>query len=238
MKQLNHFIRTILIIFAFGALGMYPTSCIERPSTQEQRDLPDISEIEVGSGMDVFITFGQTPQIRVEGSRSTLRKIKTEVSGSKLMVYYKGNFGWGKKSNVFIQIPGVEKISASGGSDVRGENKLSGEYLEVQASGGSDIRLEVEVNSILAKVSGGADIVLSGSANYIEANTSGGGDLKALNLTVQSAKLWASGGSDISIDVTESLEANASGGADIRYRGNPSQLDIHNSAGGEIKKIK
>ena len=237
MKQHNKSNRRVLLIFIICALSACLYSCAERPTTREIRDIPSISEIEVSSGVDVFVTFGQGPLLEVETSRGSLGKLKTEVTGSKLKIFYKGNLGWSKKAKVFLQVPKIEKITTSGGSDLIGENTLIGEILKLRASGGSDIRLEVEVNSIRVKTSGGADIVLSGNANYIEAETSGGSDLKASQLTVQSANLKASGGSDITIHVTEALQARTSGGADIRYKGNPTQIDTENSAGGEVKKI-
>jgi Putative auto-transporter adhesin, head GIN domain len=66
--------------------------------------------------------------------------------------------------------------------------------------------------------------------------SSGGSDLNASGLTVDEAEVNSSGGSDLSIAVTDSLTANASGGSDIRYTGQPRSVDVNASGGGGVSR--
>lgn len=215
-------------------------SCISNPNRgpveNESRKIGNFDEIEVSHGINLYLTSGKTNQLEVESNRSLLNRLITEVRGSKLKIYFDGPFILTKTANVYLTASTVRSISASGGSDVFGENTLRSEELELNASGGSDIQLDIEAENIEVNVSGGADVVLKGQATYMEAKTSGGSDLKAFDLIVKRAKLEASGGSDINAFVEDALEARASGGADIRYKGNPRTIDSRNSAGGDISR--
>jgi hypothetical protein len=235
----NNTLQISCAIFAFFSLSGF--SCItERsygPVERESRNIGSFSEIEVSHGINVFITVGNRTSLEVETSEDLIKKLITEVRGDKLKIYFDGNFIWAKTANVYVQAEEISKISASGGADVIGEDEITGRDLELSASGGSDIKLEVDVDNMEVEVSGGADVELSGRTNYLEANTSGGSDLKAYDLIAQTSRLEASGGSDIKVFVEEDIDARASGGADIKYRGNPKNVQTRDSSGGDVTKV-
>ena len=207
------------------------------PVERESREIDDFTELEVSHGIEVYFSMSDRLSLEVETHEGLMDKLKTRVRGDKLTIYFEGNFHWNSMAKVYLDCKNIEKISASGGSKVVGEDLLESYDLDLRSSGGSDIKLEVDSRDLSAHASGGADIVLSGYSKYFEANSSGGSDIKALEMVVENANLEASGGADITIDVKESLEARASGGADIKYRGNPSKVDIHDSSGGDIRNL-
>lgn len=223
----------LMTLSCFSCIGNLNYGPVER----ETRKVGTFSEIEVSHGINLYLTSGKNNRLEVETAEKYLDRLVTEVKGDKLKIYFSGSFMMPTTANVYLEASSVSSIKASGGSDVIGENTLHTEELELVASGGSDIRLEVETDYLKVNVSGGADIILSGTANFLEAVTSGGGDLKAFDLIIQNAKLRASGGSDIKVYVEDALEAHASGGADIRYKGNPRTIDSRNSAGGDVSKV-
>ncbi len=229
------FAFTLFLFFSFTSF-----SCITDrnlgPVEKETRKVGDFTEIEVSHGINVYITMGNDNHLEVETNEDLMDKLVTEIRGDKLKIYFEGSFIWTKTANVYLDARTVHKISASGGSDVKGENELKTENLELRASGGSDIRLEIDVRNLEVDISGGSDVDLIGEANYIEANASGGSDLKAFDLITQTARLEASGGSDIKIFVEDELEARASSGSDIKYKGNPRNLDTRDSSGGDVSR--
>jgi hypothetical protein len=229
---------TILLLFLLAPCCI---SCIGNlnmgPVEKETRKIGAFNEIEVSHGINLYLTTGKSNHLEVETAKSILSRLITEVKGDKLKIYFSGSFIMPTTANVYLEATSVSNITTSGGSDVIGENTLHTEDLKLTASGGSDIRLEVDTQYLEVNVSGGADIVLSGRAKYMEVKTSGGSDFKGFELIVQKAKLHASGGSDIRVYVEDDLEARASGGADIRYKGNPRTIDTKNSAGGDISRV-
>ncbi len=217
------------------------SSCISErnygPVEKEIRRVGDFTGIEVSHGINVYIAKSDEKRLEVETSEDLMDDLITEVRGDNLKIYFDSNFIWVKTANVYVNAESLTKIKASGGSDVRGEDEIRGRDLELSASGGSDIRLNVDVDNLEVEVSGGADVELAGIAHYLEASTSGGADLRAYELITQIARLEASGGSDIKVFVEEEIEARASGGAGIKYRGNPEIKDVRDSSGGDIKRV-
>ena len=228
-----------IAIFLFLSLSGF--SCITKesygPTERESRNIGTFDEIEVSHGINVYITLGSRHSLEVETSKDLMKKLVTEVRGDRLRIYFEGNFMWMKTASVFVQAEEISKISASGGADVVGEDEIRGRDLELSASGGSDIRLEIDVENLEVEVSGAADIELAGATNYLEASSSGGSDLKAYQLVAQRARLEASGGSELKVYVEQDIDARASGGADIKYRGNPKNVQAQDSSGGDVTKV-
>lgn len=228
-----------VISISIIAIVIQGQSCLDGknygPLEKEVRKVSDFDAIDVGYGIDVYLSMGSREHVEVEAPEDLLEYLMTEVKGGKLKIYYDRSFNWNSETKVYVQAKKIESINASGGSDVFGENKLKARDLQLEASGGSDIKLEVSAKSLDVNVSGGSDIVLSGEVDNLKANTSGGSDLKAFDLIAQRAHVEASGGSDIKITVKEELDAKASGGADIEYMGNPQKINSDSATSSDIK---
>ncbi len=236
MKSFKNKIRIALFIGVIFMLQGH--SCVVEgdygPTERETRKVSGFDAIEVSHGIDVYLTIGSKETLEVETAEDLMEHLVTEVSGGTLNIYFDKTFHWSREANVYVQATELHEIKTSGGADLHGEDRLTTTDLELRASGGSDIKLEIDAKNVEVDVSGGADIQLSGTADNIHANSSGGSDLKAFDLVVQKADLEASAGSDIRIHVVDELEAHASSGADISYRGNPQLINTETSSGGDV----
>ena len=67
-------------------------------------------------------------------------------------------------------------------------------------------------------------------------HSSGGSDFNASGLQTEEADLHSSGGSDLSIAVRDRIVANASGGSDITYSGEPRSVNVNASGGSDIRR--
>ena len=236
MKNIKTVSRIASIVVVMLTLQGY--SCVgdkyDGPTEKETRKVSGFDAIEVSDGIDVYLSMGSREQLEVETVEKLLEHLVTEVEGGKLKIYFDRSFNWNKAAKVYVQAKHINRISTSGGSDLTGENVLESRDLELKASGGSDIELEVKTENLEVDISGGADILLSGYTEYLQVNTSGGSDLKAFELVAQKADLHASGGSDIKVFVEDELDASASGGADIIYKGNPHVINSKTSSSADI----
>lgn len=89
---------------------------------------------------------------------------------------------------------------------------------------------------LVISASAGADVDISGEVESLTVAASAGADLSLEELRAKSANISASAGADVEVYVTESLVANASAGADISYNGNPTNVEVSKSAGGEVER--
>jgi len=236
MKSIKLPFQFVLLSMIMFILQGY--SCIvdfnHGPKEKEKRNVSGFEAIDVSHGIDVYLTMGSSEYVEVETSEDLLEHLVTEVKGKTLKIYFDRSFNWSNEATVWIQARDINKITTSGGADLIGENVVETRELEMNASGGSDIKLEVNAGNIEVEVSGGADVKLSGFTEMLVVNTSGGSDFNSYDLTARRAELEASGGSDIKVTVEEKLDARASGGADIYYKGDPENVNSNSSSGGDI----
>lgn len=210
--------------------------CTLAQADSEERDLSGFTGIDASGGINVDIRIGDEFLVEVDTDED-LDDIVTEIRGDTLHLRIEREFwnngGW-DDYNALIVMPALTELEASGGSDIRVIGPVTGDEFELSASGGSDIEIELAVERLEVSVSGGTDVELSGTAGLAIVRSSGGSDLEARDLEAKNAELRASGGSDLVITVTETLDARASGAADITYYGDPEVLDSDESGGSDI----
>lgn len=209
---------------------------------KETRNVGSFTSISASSGFNVFLIKGSKTAVIVEADPKKLDKVKTEVKNGTLKLEMESNsWNWGSTKseiNIYVTYTSLNSIATSGGVDLRSEGMLTSDKLNISASGGSDLELIIKVKDLNIDISGGADAELSGLAENVNINASGGSDLKAYGLTIQNATVNASGGSDIEITVDKSLSANASGAADINYKGKVKDVKSNKSGGADIMRMK
>jgi hypothetical protein len=84
--------------------------------------------------------------------------------------------------------------------------------------------------------SGGSDVDLSGNTTTLHVEASGGSDFHGYGLLTDFCSIKASGGSDANITVNKELNADASGGSDIYYKGSGVVKEVRSSGSGSVSK--
>jgi hypothetical protein len=206
---------------------------------RETRPLEGFDAIEVGGGIDLFVRQGAVFVVKVEADEDDAAEIVTEVRNRTLEIRRKSSFNFfswgGDPGAVHVTLPTLVSLTASGGSDVRSEGTFTSDSLDIVASGGSDVALDVSAGTLEAVASGGSDIRLSGNARSASVQSSGGSDLDASQFTANEVDVHSSGGSDLSIAVRDKIVANASGGSDVAYSGQPTVVNVNASGGADVR---
>ncbi len=186
---------------------------------KENRQLASFEAVNVGGGIDLYITQGRSSAVEVEADGNIIPLIKTEVKGNTLRIYSEKGWRKAEKVRVNVVMTTIEAICASGGSDVYSEGDLESGELSLKGSGGSDFYLDIQVAHLDCMVSGGSDADLKGTASECHFSASGGSDIKAYDLQAKVCDVSASGGSDAYVNVMERIDLSASGGSDVYYKG-------------------
>lgn len=208
---------------------------------REDRNVGDFTKIEVGYGIDLVLTQGNSRDVEVTAPDDVIDKVITEVNGITLEIKMKkgkSSWSWGKKDeniSVAITMPELEGIAASGGSNVEARGTFRGDHLEIESSGGSDIELEIQYNSLACNSSGGSDVTLDGQVKEIRVTASGGSDIEAKQLEVSEVcNVTASGGSDTHLTVNGDLDVVASGASDVYIYGDPRTVRQSSSGASDV----
>ncbi|WP_316746638.1 head GIN domain-containing protein [Pedobacter gandavensis] len=235
---------TFLFKTALPVLLAFSLNTITAKAQQNKNiALTNFSEVTVSSGIDLYLTQSNSENIKVSASKELLENVVIEKSGASLNIKYKDNQGWGRKFKgqsikVYVNYKNLTSITASGGSDVFGQNTLKTPKLNLRVSGGSDVTLDILADDLQVTTSGGADAKLKGKVKNMIVQTSGGSDVDAYELISDYAKVTASGGSDANVYVNKGLEASASGGSDINYKGDAALNKTSSSKSGDVTHIK
>ena len=207
----------------------------------EQRILTgSFNAIKVSGGIDLYLSQYETESIAVSASEEKYREnIKTVIENGTLKIYYDGDklLHWGnKKLKAYISFKNLEKLTASGASDVQVAGTIAVPSLSIDCSGASDFKGAVKVNNLVMELSGASDVKISGTASVVSIQSSGASDVKGYDLIPEVCTAKASGASDINITVNKELNAHASGASDIYFKGDGVIKDIHTSGASSVSK--
>ncbi len=137
----------------------------------------------------------------------------------------------------YVTVPTLTSLHASGASEVRGADTLTGKQLDITAGGAANIYLTVNYPHVKVNASGAADVHLNGKSLKLEANASGAADIKTGQLTADSVFAKATGASDIRVNAQKYLSKEATTAASIRLTNGPAKTIQVNKPGKQAHVI-
>ncbi len=202
----------------------------------------NFNSIGISSGIDLYLTQSGNEGVSIQSDSETLKNIVVEQNGTNVNIKFKDGINWGglfknRIIKAYVNYKSLNTIAASGGSDVFTQNQLKTDKLAIRSSGGADLKLDVVCTDLSIQSSGGSDIDLKGKAENMAIQSSGGSDIDAYGFITNYAKVQASGGSDVAIYVNKGLEASASGGGDVHYKGSASLKKTSSSKSGDVRHV-
>ena len=192
----------------------------------ELRQVNGFTAIEVSGGIDLYVSSGDEAVAISARDKEDRDRIKTEVKDGVLKIYYqwkKGvsiNINSNRALKAYVSYETLQKLAASGGSDVVVDGIIKAGKFKLLVSGGSDFKGKINVSDFDVDLSGGSDVDISGTAGSVSIDASGGSDFDGYDLVTDVCTINASGGSDINITVNKELFAEASGASDVSWKGN------------------
>jgi len=232
------------LLFSLLVTGLITTASAQKTindANAEKRNVSGFHAIEVGGGIDLYLSQGEEA-VAVSASKNEYRaRIKTEVKNGVLKIWYEWNsnlrFDWSNhKLKAYVSFKDIDRLEGSGGSDISIDGSIKVAKLALEISGGSDFDGKVETSELEIQASGGSDVRISGKATRLAIDASGGSDFKGYDLASDICNVEASGGSDVQVTVNKELSANASGGSDVYYKGTGLIRDLKTSSS-SIKKV-
>ncbi len=200
------------------------------------RTLDNFNEINVCSGIDLYIKKDATMKVEVVADENLHEFIITEVKNGVLNIYLKKCILKSKSLRVNVSYIELKTLKGSGGSDIYTEAPIQQQDLTIEMSGGSDLKMDCQLTNLTCSLSGGSDATLKGTVENCSFTNKGGSDIKAGELLISKCNINSSGGSDAKINVKDELSAIASGGSDINYIGEPKLIEINTSGASDINK--
>jgi hypothetical protein len=237
--------RSLLaFVFCLGVLETYSQNekNVVVDANAEVRNVRGYSAIEVSGAIDLYISQGTEEGVAISASSDEIKdRIKTEVKGNTLQIYFDGKgLNWKKwgnhKMKAYVTFKNLERMEASGACNVRATGQIKQPVLKIELSGASDFTGELAVGKLRVDASGASNAKISGMADEASFVASGACNLKAYDLKTNMCSTDATGASHIRITVEKELNAQASGGSTVFFKGNGLIRDISASGGASVKR--
>jgi hypothetical protein len=259
----------LFVLFSRAIFAKRKTTAVEEPTgTQEPVDVvfadmesvPEVSEeavkkipedavftgLKFKSVGEIFLTQGDTCDLKIEGSEELLKDIQTEVGEDFLIIRYKRdvkdwmkftNFSEERKLRYFITMEKIQHLDMGGAGSLIAEG-LQGESLSIGHSGFGRITLKgLQYKSLDVDLGGLGEIIVDGEVQDQDVNLGGAGSYKAESLKSQVANVTLTGAGSARVWVESELNATVSGAGSIRYKGDP-QVEQSKTGLGSIEPLK
>lgn len=233
-----------ILVFLLGTLLFLSSRAqqtIVHDANAELRSVKGYHGIEVSSAIDLYLTQGDQETVAVSARDIKWRdRIRTEVVNGILKIWLDTK-GWrmmgNNKLKAYVSFTTLDKIMASGASDVYVDGVIAGDKLSLSLSGASDFKGAVKVNELQLEQSGASDTHITGMVSGLASiRSSGASDVKGYDLVTQDCTVHASGASDIQITVNKQLTADASGASSIYYKGEAVVRETHSSGASNVTR--
>ena len=202
--------------------------------TADRSTSQKFTKIKVSTGLDLYLSQGTKNKVTLEADENLHDIIITEVNDGVLKIYSEKNIWQAKARKVYLTVKNLEGLTATSGSDVYTEDVLKVETIKVSATSGADIRIALDADTVETSATSGSDIRISGTANNHTSRANSGASIEAYKLISKNATVNVSSGADINIYASESINAKASSGGDIDFKGNPREINKKSSSGGSV----
>lgn len=202
----------------------------------EVRQVSAFKGIKSSEAIDVYLKKGEKESVKIVVTGVNLSDVVTEVSGNYLRLHMReGNYR-NRNVKVYVTYVTLDKISASSASNVFSEGPIKASSMDITASSAATVEVALEATAVSIDVMSAGNVTLEGKTKNLTIEASSAGSLDAYNLESETVNASASSAGSAKVSVTNNLEAHASSGGSIRYRGNPAKTNTGSSSGGSVKK--
>ncbi|HVV54484.1 MAG TPA: head GIN domain-containing protein, partial [Mucilaginibacter sp.] len=219
-----------LLLAAVIAVSLWSScrfGCIKGSGNKVTNDtkVGNFSRISVSGAFKVNLKQDSTGNVSVTADDNLQKYIHVESDGDELHIYSRKNFCNAGEMVINIGLKQVERIKGSGAVEFISDGKLNTGDLRIGLSGASKVDLDLTAANVQIDGSGASEIDLKGQATSNKVELTGEGKVSALDFVVGSYDIHTTGASHCDINVLNSLNVNTTGASEIRYRGNPSNVN-------------
>lgn len=228
-------IPLIALLMSSCILSLGPSIKGEGEIVKQNRDVKNFTSINVSNGLDLYITQGSESSVMVETHENLQNIIRTEVINGELKIFTDERI-ISRVKKIYVTVSDLTALSCEAGSDTYIEDMFKADNIDISVSSGADAKLYLEANKVMLDVSSGASAKLYGKAHEFICESSSGSNINAYEFISDICNAHASSGGDARVFAKESIKARASSGGDVSYKGDPHNVDVGESSGGDVSK--
>ena len=184
-------------------------------------DVDGFSEVSVSGGWTLTVSQGSTHALRIAGDSVLVEGVSIEVEGGTLVLRAEGiaaPFNGGLQAE--IQLPRIEAIRATGGSDILLRD-VGAEELSITNNGASNVRAD------------------GGRVRHLEVESEGAANFDLSSAQVHSATIVLEGAGNVELTMTGGeLTGRISGLGNVEYTGTVARESIRIDGVGSVERAE
>lgn len=238
MKKLS-----ILFLLSLLALAVLP-SCRKvsgkGPVVSETRSISGFREVKSDFVGEVYITQGNSYNVRLEAQQNIIDVIETVLNDGILTIREKSHtiVRPDYRIKVYITMPAITGLRVSGSGDMTLVEPVSVSDLYLKVSGSGSISIsKLNAHSVDANISGSGEVnIWEGvvGSEFIDISGSGSADFSGLR--AETGDIEISGSGSARVYVTDRLKVRISGSGSVYYRGTPA-IDVSITGSGKLRPM-
>ena len=180
----------------------------------ESRELNNFTSIILLGSIDVNIKTSESNNCVVVADDNLIPYIKTEVVNNKLNISLNESYSSEEKLVVNINTPNFDEVSLFGSGDIN--------------------ILDFKNNNLSLNISGSGNITGNGEVETLVVKINGSGNLMSKEIKSKSATITINGSGVGKVFASDSISAKINGSGNIKYFGNPENVDSIINGSGDI----
>ncbi|MGB5933808.1 MAG: head GIN domain-containing protein [Anaerolineae bacterium] len=199
--------------------------------------LTGFDKVDVSHAFKVDVSQGDSFSVVIRIDDNLVQYLQVVKEGDTLKIGLKP--GWEaiqpRTKQAEITMPELTGLSLSGASRGTITGFESAKSLSLDLSGASSLRGDIEAGNASFDLSGASDLTLTGSAQDVTIDARGGSSVDLGSFPVNDANVKASGASNVTVNASGKLDADASGGSQVYYLGSPTLGKVDTSGDSSVQ---
>jgi len=210
-------VALVVMVALLAGCALIPISGSGNVVTREET-FTGFDQLDISHGFTVDVRQAEDFSVVIRVDDNVEKYLEVAKKGSTLQIGLKPNVNVTSRTlQAEVTMPELAGLELSGGCDGTVTGFESTKALDLDLSGGSDATLTGSAGDVTIDISGGSEADLSG-------------------FSVVDANVEASGGSEVTVNASGRLDADASGGSEVYYIGSPTLGTIDESGGSSVRR--
>jgi predicted ester cyclase len=197
----------------------------------ETREVSGFDRVSLQGVGTLVVAQGDSESLTIDAEDRVLRRIETEVQDGTLIIRPDRGFRTREEIVYSLTVDDLTGIELSGAGQVQMQRLETGDFT-LNVSGAGAVTIEDLIAQTLdVEASGNASITLGGTVDSQTVTFGQAGTYDASNLASRVATVSVDGAAKAIVNVSESLDASASGASSITYTGDPAVSESTSGVG-------
>jgi len=235
--------RTYLIPVAIvAAIAILPScrfKCIKGSGHQvsENHKVGNFTNLEVSGGFRVNLKQDSSQSVDITADDNVMKYVHIESDGDRLNIYCKKNVCGSGEMVLTVGVRNLEKLKGSGAVDFMSQGKITTKDLAINLAGASKIDMDLSAANVTTEGTGSSEVRLRGQATSHRMEFTGAGKVHAFDFVVGKYDIHSTGAAECEINVLNELNVSSTGASDVKYKGNPANVNSSKLGAGSVTHV-